>query len=109
MYVYCDKLTDNYIEMIIKDDCSYIQKHYIDPDNGKLFVSLLKEAFDDIKKKGITIYRQYVLKDEYSTIIKNVIGWTIIDDDEDDDVVILECSVDDAPLCIVQGLLFDDN
>ncbi len=106
IYIYCDKMTDNYIEICIIDDYAIMQKHFIDSDNGKLFVSLLKEAFSDIKTKGAVVYRQYVMKNEYTDIIKNVVGWKLVKDDIDDDIVTLECSIDDAPICIVQGLLY---
>ena len=108
VFVYCDKMTDNYIEIIKENNIVYIQKHYIDPDNGKLFVVLLKEAFRDMKDKGSIMYRQYVEKYEWEIILKYVDGWRVVETSKND-TILLECDIDDASYCIMEGIMTHDT
>lgn len=102
-HTFSDKITENFIEFKIDGDCAWIEKYYIDPDNGKLFMMLLKESFIKMKENGCKFHMQYVSIDEWENGIKNIEGWSI--DSVSDDSILIKCDIDMAPICIANGLL----
>jgi hypothetical protein len=105
IFVFCDKISDNYIVFRKDGKDVWIDKYYVDPDNGKLFVILLKDSFEKMKRKGCETYKQIVDADEWESFLKNIFGWEIISQDNENKTILLSCTIDDAPICITNSLL----
>lgn len=103
-FKFFDKITDNYIEFRIDGNCAWIERYYVDNDNGKMFIMLLKESFLEMKKKGCSCHMQYVSAEEWDKSIKNVEGWEIVSVDSSN-IMLIKCDIDIAPICIADGLM----
>jgi len=51
---------------------------------------------------GVTCHRQYISIDDLRD--DTIDDWKIIDQDDDSDIILIECSVSDAPTLILEGL-----
>jgi len=98
---YIDKSTDNFILMGYEGTICCIDKYYIDPENGKLFIVLLKRAIDDMKNKGCRIFVQHVTKYDWDNFLKSNDSWEKINDS--DGIVNISCPIDDAVKSVVAG------
>ena len=105
IFVFCDKISDNFIVFRKDEKDVWIDKYYVDPDNGKLFVMLLKDSFGKMKCEGCNTYKQFVNVDEWESFLKNISGWKILSQDNENNTILLSCTIDDAPICITNGLL----
>jgi len=108
IFVFCDKISDNFITFRKNNEDVWIDRYYVDQENGKLFVMLLKDSFQKMKDKGCKIYKQYVSADEWESFLKNISGWEVLLHHDNDNVILIACTIDDAPTCIVNGLLIDN-
>lgn len=107
IYKFNDGATNNIIIMEKNVNNVWINSHYIDPDNCKLFILLLKNAFDTIKESGCTKYQQLVLKDDWNNLLKNNKEWKIIK--KNDETLLIECNIDIAAILITDGFLINNN
>ena len=105
IFTFSDKITDNYVEYEKVGSDVWILRHYIDPDNGKLFVMLLKESFTQMKNKGCTRYKQCVSFDDWEKYLKKSEHWNIISQNFTEKTMIIDCDIDWAGTLIIQGLL----
>jgi len=100
-FTYSDKSTENYISMSISGQTCWITQYYVDPDNGKLFVVLFKEAIKDMKKKDCDTFTQYVSESDWNNFLKSNNVWKKINNF--DGIVHISCSIDDAVKCVIAG------
>ena len=109
--LYCvdDDLTTNYIEYEYQDNLCWIKMYYVDPDNPKFFIILLKENFSKMKEFGCTKYQQYVSKDDWDNILCSNDKWKKIKFDEILNAYLIECDIDYATENIVDGFLFKND
>lgn len=107
--LYSDNVSDSFIEMYVDDnDYAWIISNYIDPENGKMYVLLLKEAITNtINKYKAKKYRQYVQKSDWESFIKYVDGWNIIN--MENDILLIECDINSAAACIIESMLKNNN
>lgn len=106
---FSDDITDNYIEINGDENEAWINRYYVDPDNVKLFVVSLMEAFQQIKEKtGAKIYKQYVQISDWDNYLKKTEYWKIENINDIDNTMIIYCNIDDAAFCIVEGLMRND-
>lgn len=105
IFTFSDKITDNFIEFRQEGSKLWIDKYFIDQENGKLFAMLLKESFSKMKKKGCKEYFQYVTTEEWDNYLKNIQEWKIVSVDDANKLILLKCDIKRAPICIMQGFL----
>lgn len=99
--VFEDK-TENYVITNLVKNIVFIEKYNVDEKNGKLFVVMLKNAFNDAKVKGCVKYQQTIYLDDYEKLItKN--DWEIIK--KDDYSITLECDIDYAAVMIISEFM----
>jgi hypothetical protein len=106
---FTDDATDSFIEMEWYDYKTWVNGHYVDPDNCKLFMLLLKTALLKMKKKGCSKYQQLVLEDDWDAFIKENPEWKIILKYSEMGSLLIECDIDDAPELIIDGFLRNNN
>ena len=107
------RITDNYIKMFLDNENSvwienyYIDSEYVESDGFKIveeFCKMMDEGFNELKSRGGISHKQYVPKHEVTdTFIKRDERWEIIGEDED--TYLMECDIDDAMRCIIEGFL----
>jgi hypothetical protein len=107
-FTFSDKITENFIEFRKDGSNLWIEKYFVDPENGKLFAMLLKESFTKMKKKGCKTYMQYVSVEDWENFIKNIPEWKIVSLDNVKKLMLLSCDINCAPVCIMRGFL-DNN
>ena len=100
-FTYNNKSTENYISMRISEQTCWIDHYYVDPENGKLFVVLLKEAIKDMKEKKCNTFSQYVSENDWDNFLKSNNIWKKINDF--DGIVHITCPIDDAVKCVIAG------
>ena len=100
---FTDEATDSFIEMERSCEFAWINNYYVDPDNCKLFMLLLKTAFSNMKQKECKKYQQLAMKQDWNNFMKENPEWTIVRSDYE--TILVECDIDLAPELIVDGFL----
>jgi len=103
IFRFTEKLTTNIINFSKSGKIALIDDYYVDPENGKSFVILLKSSFATMKKNGCIAYRQTVSTHDWENFLRNDTNWKIIKQYED--IVTIECDIDSAPECIIGGFI----
>jgi hypothetical protein len=106
------KNNNNYIKLCIDNDhIVWIERYYIDKSNDeniKEFCEKLCEIFNEMKiKKNASFHRQHILREEYLQLdfLQNDERWDVVN--EDNEYMLIECSIDDAPKCIIEAFIGD--
>ena len=107
IYEFSDKISENYIQYEKDGKNVWINNYYVDENNGKLFTMMLKESFSQMKKKGCEYHFQIVDQNEWISSLSKIKGWKF-NSKYDDQNVVIYCHIDDAPFCIMKGILGDD-
>lgn len=121
IFRFADKCTYNYIEFEKSENITWITSQYVDPDNCKLFMLLLKSSFENMKSKGCTTYQQLVLQSDWDGFLKENKEWVIVEkydeslnsaDDNDNNnnsnhpaTILISCDIDFATELIIDGFL----
>ena len=106
-FTFSDKLTDNYVVMEINKNICWIDKYYVDSENGKLFVVLIKEALNNMKNQKCDTFVQYVDENEWNIFLKNNKKWKFLNNENG--IVYISCNIDDAAECIIYGFGISPN
>ena len=104
VFIFSEKISKNSIEFEKDGSHTWINSHYLDPDNGKLFVVLLSESCIEMKKKGCKILLHLVSSDDWNSFVKNTPGWSVIKHNKQENTTLLGCSIDNAPYCVFDGI-----
>lgn len=105
-YFFESSKTDSYVELYREGKFVWIEKYYLDTceeDNIKEFYDILVKAFDTAKKRGGDVHSQYVKKEDWDRI-KSDDRWDLISVCNDE-INYIECDIDDAPKCIIEGFV----
>lgn len=109
IFKYTDKCTYNFVEMEKYNESLWINSHYVDPDNCKMFIILLKFAFENMKSKGCTEFQQIVLESDWNEFLHENIEWNIIEkykgNNNVPDTLLIKCNIDFANELIIDGFL----
>lgn len=79
IFRFTDKCTLNYVEFEKQDHVTWINSHYVDPDNCKLFMLLLKSSFEKMELVGCTEYNQLVLQTDWDDFLCENNEWSIVE------------------------------
>lgn len=93
----------NYLELSIDNKIVLIERYSVDNDAIQEFGQILLTAFNVIKNRGGEVHGQYVTKDEWEQNLKQDDRWEIIE--ENNDVIYIGCDINDAPECIIGGMM----
>lgn len=108
-----DKCTDNFIEFEKFEQSTWIVNHYVDPDNCKLFMLLLKSSFENMKNHGCTEFKQLILETEWTDFLCENKEWEIIEkypgDKNSPSVMMIKCDIDIAHELVIDGFLRNNN
>ncbi len=109
IFRFTDKCTCNFVEFEKSDFATWINTHYIDPDNCKLFMLLLKSSFDNMKLTGCTEYHQLVLQTDWDDFLGENKEWSIIEKYESNEYIpatlLVSCHIDVANELVIDGFL----
>lgn len=105
IFSFSNKNTNNSVEFEKDGDIVWITHYNVDEDNGKLFVLLLRESFDKMKKLGCKYHNQCIGVEEWDTHISAIKHWTVIEKLEDK--IIIQTPIDYAATCIITGFVGD--
>jgi hypothetical protein len=109
IFRFTDKCTYSFVEFEKSDLITWINSHYVDPDNCKLFMLLLKSSFDDMKLVGCTEYRQLVLQTDWDDFLSENKEWSIVEKYESGGEVpatmLVSCNIDVANELVIDGFL----
>ncbi len=104
-----DKCTDSFIEFEKSDFSTWINSHYVDSDNCKLFMLLLKSSFEKMKKHGCTEFQQLVLETDWNDFLCENSEWTILEkypgDKDIPSTLLIKCNIDIAHELVIDGFL----
>jgi hypothetical protein len=103
IFIFDEKATNNFIEIEINDDIGWVNNHHVDTDNCKMFMLLLKSALNNIKLKGVTIFQQCVLQEDWDDFLSENKEWNIIEKYEN--TLLIACDIDLAHELIIDGFL----
>ena len=106
MNTYQCPLSSNIIEIKIENDVAYFENSNIDERHIKLFVLLLSDCINDLKKKNITKIIQNVDQDSWELYLSANPKWNLLRIDPYSGAYIIECSIDSALENIVSGFGF---
>ncbi len=98
---YTCKLSNSYIIFKITKNHIIYDEGYLDWDNLKIVLNLMKISFKDLKKFNINRFRYILNNDDLQFI--NLENWNIIKKTDYD--AILECDLDNAFNNVVEGFL----
>uniref|UniRef100_A0A6C0EBW6 Uncharacterized protein n=1 Tax=viral metagenome TaxID=1070528 RepID=A0A6C0EBW6_9ZZZZ len=100
---YTCNLSASYIKYYISENNAHMYENYLDEDEIKMFIALLKMTIYDLRDnhdcKTVT---QEILKIEWDDSLSD---WTVLDDD-DDRIMLISCHIDSAVEYILKGLGF---
>ncbi len=106
-FTFSDKITDNYIVIEKDKNICWIDKYYVDGDNGKLFVVLIKESLNTMKKEGCDTFVQHVDENYWNSFLKSNKKWKILNNSDNHDfengIVHICCNINDAAECVISG------
>lgn len=111
IFRFADKATDNFIvfEMNIDNKSTWINSHYVDPDNCKLFMLLLKSSLQTMKNKGCQYFEQLVLETDWTDFLCENDEWSIVEKyvsvDDVPETILIKCHIDIAHELIIDGFL----
>ena len=110
IFKFADKCTYNFLELEISENkkSTWINSHYVDPDNCKLFIILLKSAFEKMKSMGCTNFEQIVTKEDWLNFLNENKEWEVIKTYSDFGgvpAVAIKCNIDIAHELVVDGFL----
>ena len=103
IFRFTQKHSDNVILFSKLGKTAYIDNYYVQPENGKSFVILLKSSFATMKKNGCNYYSQTISREDWENYLKDNDEWKIIKEYED--IMTIACDIDAASECIVDGFL----
>lgn len=105
-YSYEENNTNNKLEFTVdNNNVIWINNYYVDPENVKLFVVMLKNAFNTIiSNHKCDMYMQYVSCDDWNHIKGND-NWKICKSDDALGIKLISCNASVAPQCILDGFL----
>lgn len=108
IFRFSDKATDNFIEIERNGNVMWINVHYVDENNCKLFLLLLKTSINKLIKLGCTKFRQLVLKSDWKDFLSENKEWTIVEENinvGEYDTLLIECNSSIAHELITDGFL----
>jgi hypothetical protein len=100
-FTFSDKITDNYVVIKMDRNICWMDKYYVDSDNGKLFIVILKEAFDKMKKQKCDTFIQHVDENDWDCFLKSDNRWKVLNNENG--IVHISCNINDALECIISG------
>jgi hypothetical protein len=100
-FVYEDEC--NNIILSGKKDVIYIDEYKIVESKGKLFVLLIKKAFDELSKVGYKKHQQYVSNEDWNSFLCNKEEWKVLE--KDNLSVLIECNIEYAAKLIIESFL----
>lgn len=104
--IFCsDEATDNYIELEFNNEICWINNLYVDPENVKLFLLLIKSSILKAEKKGCTKYHQLVSSDDWNSFLKYNEEWRIIRSNQSDGSILIESDIKIASELLIDSFL----
>jgi hypothetical protein len=91
------KLSNNWIRYSIigkNNDIADMRLFNFNLEKQKLWLKLLRDSIDDLKKNNIKVMRQATTLSDYDEI-KNKTTWKIVEKLDAYDSVLMECDIDD--------------
>lgn len=106
---FSDKCTDSFIEFEKHGDITWINSHYVDAKNCKLFMLLLKSSINYMQNEKCLKFQQIVLDSDWNNFLNKNIEWEIIDSFEETNEIpktlLIECDIKFACELIIDGFL----
>lgn len=117
VYKFSDKCTCNYLEFQISEDkkTTWINSHYLDSDNCKLFIIMLNYALQHMKSLGAIEYEQITDQNEWNDFLSENKEWEIVktypntNDSKIPSIIDIKCNINVAYELIVDGFLRNNN
>jgi hypothetical protein len=106
-----DSCTKNFINFIVSEnnkECQIID-YYVDEDNSKIFIILLRDSFEQMKHSGCEKFIQTITVSDFDNLYKNDNDNEFVIVSRDELYVTISCNIDYAPTHIAKGFLFHDN
>jgi hypothetical protein len=106
-----DPCTKNFIHFIVSGnnkECQIID-YYVDENNSKIFIILMKNSFEQMKKSGCEKLIQTITVSDYDMLYKNDTDVEFVVISRDDSYITISCDIDYAPTHIAKGFLFSDE
>jgi hypothetical protein len=94
-------MSDNYLVFEHNIDTCWLIEHYIDVEHIKIFILLLKEAIQELKKLNIKKFIQYVSGEDWTNFLENNNLWTM--ESEIEDIKKISCNIDDTVISMSKG------
>lgn len=111
-YFFESKKSDNFIELYKDTEGTiWIEKYHIDRSEYEFileFCKIIDNAFETIKSRGGKVHSQYVSREDWNDLLKNDDRWELIKEC-DDEINFISCDINDAPKCIIDAFLGNDN
>jgi hypothetical protein len=113
IFRFVDKCTDSFIEFEKYENTTWINTHYVDPDNCKLFLLLLKSSLEAMKDQKCTEFKQLVLETDWNDFLGENSEWTIVEKcpgyENIPTTLVIKCNIDIAHELVIDGFLRNNN
>ena len=92
------KLSNSIIEYLIDDikKTAHINFQYINYNQIKPFFLLLRNSIAKIKEEGVEKIRQYIVENDWDTILKEKTSWQIIEHNKTSKYYTIECDINSS-------------
>jgi len=84
-------------------DVIYIDEYHICDNKGKLFVLLIKKAFNELSKLGYTKHQQYVSEEDWNSFLCKKEEWKLLKKEKIG--ILIECNIEYASTIIIESFL----
>lgn len=98
----------NFLNFYVGDNIAILETYFIDdrsPEYIEEFRDLLVNGCSELKHdKNVEFLQLKIEKENYEkdNFLSNDDRWNVIENNEENDIIILECSIEEAPLCIIE-------
>jgi len=103
LFTFENEETDNIIVFKKLDNIVFIERYFINPLNCVDFVMLIKNAFNNMEQNGCDALRQYIELNEWKKNTQIFDEWDVIE--QDDKFILLECDIENAPICLINAFM----